>query len=310
MRPLHGKIIDVTREMKPSKGESFVPLIQVFEPHKASLPPMGPYLREFWRRRRFAFELARFTDKAEHLNSPLGAVWLVLNPLLLAIIYFMLVTIIGGRASAGASPFDVLAHILVALFTWYFAQNCMTFGGASVTAGGKLILNQAFPRALLPLSSLIGAFQKFIPTLPVYLIIFLVGGALDSRSKLPGLNWHLLWVPVIIGLVAISGFGLALLFATMNVYFRDTSKLMSYGARMWLYLSPVLWVPEMINGWHQIIIWINPLGPILSITHVVWIKGENPSWTLWLGASSWALALLLAGGYFFISRERDFAVRI
>jgi teichoic acid transport system permease protein len=271
---------------------------------------MGPYVREFWRRRRFAVELARFTDKAEHLDSPLGSVWLVLNPLLLAMIYFLLVTIIGGRGSAGSSRFDVLAHILVGLFTWYFAQNCMTFGGASVTAGGKLILNQAFPRALLPLSSLIGAFQKFIPTLPVYLIIYLIGGALDSKSKLPGLNWHLLWIPVMVALVAISGFGLALLFATMNVYFRDTSKLMTYGARMWLYLSPVLWMPDMIHGWHRILIWANPLGPILSITNTVWIKGENPSWTLWLGATGWAFGLLLIGGYFFVSRERDFAVRI
>ncbi|MCX6452364.1 MAG: ABC transporter permease [Actinobacteria bacterium] len=294
----------------PSRAEALVSKIQVFEPHKASLPPMGPYLREFWRRRRFAVELARFTDKAEHLDSPLGSVWLVLNPLLLAMIYFLLVTIIGGRGSAGSSRFDVLAHILVGLFTWYFAQNCMTFGGASVTAGGKLILNQAFPRALLPLSSLIGAFQKFIPTLPVYLIIYLIGGALDSKSKLPGLNWHLLWIPVMVALVAISGFGLALLFATMNVYFRDTSKLMTYGARMWLYLSPVLWMPDMIHGWHRILIWANPLGPILSITNTVWIKGENPSWTLWLGATGWAFGLLLIGGYFFVSRERDFAVRI
>ena len=271
---------------------------------------MGPYIREFWRRRRFASELARFTDKAEHLDSPLGAVWLVLNPLLLALIYFLLVTIIGGRASAGSSRFDVLAHILVGLFTWYFAQNCMTSGGASVTAGGKLILNQAFPRALLPFSALIGAFKKFLPTLPVYFVIYLVGGWLDSHSKLPGLNWHLLWVPVMLSFVAISGFGLALLFATMNVYFRDTSKLMTYGARMWLYLSPVLWAPDMLHGWHRILIWVNPLGPILSITNTVWIKGANPPWTLWVGATGWAFALLCIGGYFFISRERDFAVRI
>ena len=113
-----------------------------------------------------------------------------------------------------------------------------------------------------------------------------------------------------VALVAISGFGLALLFATMNVYFRDTSKLMTYGARMWLYLSPVLWMPDMIHGWHRILIWANPLGPILTITNSVWIKGENPSWTLWLGATGWAFGLLLIGGYFFVSRERDFAVRI
>jgi teichoic acid transport system permease protein len=63
--------------------------VQVFEPHKSSLPPLKPYLRDFWRRREFATELSKFTDKAEYLDSKLGNVWLVLNPLFLAVIYFL-----------------------------------------------------------------------------------------------------------------------------------------------------------------------------------------------------------------------------
>ena len=122
--------------------------VQVFEPHKSSLPPLRPYLRDFWRRREFATELSKFTDKAEYLDSKLGNVWLVLNPLFLALIYFLLVTIIqGGRGGLGG--FATLCHILIGLFTFYFAQNCILSGAQSITSGGRLILNQAFPRSLL-----------------------------------------------------------------------------------------------------------------------------------------------------------------
>ena len=38
-----------------------------------------------------------------------------------------------------------------------------------------------------------------------------------------------------------TGFGLAMIFATMTVYFRDTTKFLSYVLRIWLYLSPVLY---------------------------------------------------------------------
>lgn len=295
-----------------SEPTALVQKIQVFEPHKAALPPLRPYFRELWRRRRFALELSRFTDKAEYLDSPLGSVWLVLNPLMLSLVYYLLVSILSGsRASKGsASGFDTLAHILIGLFTWYFAQNCMTMGGASVTSGGKLILNQAFPRALLPLSSVVSAFRQFIPTLPIYVIIYLIGSTLDSKSTLTGMSWHTLWVPVIILFVAVSGFGLALLFATLNVYFRDTSKILTYGGRIWLYLSPVLWLPERLHGWHRILLWANPLGPVLAMTTTVWIEGRPPSTAQVLAALAWALGLLLIGGYFFMSRERDFAVRI
>ena len=101
-----------------------------------------------------------------NLGSKLGKVWLVLNPLFLAVIYFLLVTIIqGGRGQGGG--FTTLCHILIGLFTFYFAQNCILLGAQSITSGGSLILNQAFPRSLLPLSSAISAAKQFFPNITV-----------------------------------------------------------------------------------------------------------------------------------------------
>ena len=71
----------------------------VYEPHKIGLPPLGPYIRELWRRRDFAREMARTTLQAQHFNTAFGQLWLVLNPLLLAGVYFVLVDILRGGAS-------------------------------------------------------------------------------------------------------------------------------------------------------------------------------------------------------------------
>ena len=292
-----------------SSQQEFAAKIQVFEPHRASLPPLGPYLREFWRRRAFAIELSRFADKAEYLDSKLGKVWLILNPLLLAMVYFLLVSVLrgGGKSHNGITT---LAHILIGLFTFYFAQNCITGGALSITAGGRLILNQAFPRALLPFSSTISSFHQFLPTLPVYIVVVLLGKWIFPQTQVPAASWSFLWVPFIVIIVGMTGFGLSLLFATMNVYFRDTNKLLSYFTRIWLYASPVLWLPEMLGGWHRAILYINPLGPALSATSRVWIEGKAPTLSEVIGCIAWALGSILIGGYFFISRERDFAIRI
>jgi teichoic acid transport system permease protein len=293
-----------------TSAADFNPVIHVYEPYRASLPPIGAYLREFWRRRRFALELSRFTSKATYLDSPIGRIWLVLNPLFLAVIYYLLVSIVRGGGRGFGAGFDTLAHILIGLFTFYFAQNCMNLGGGSITAAGRLILNQSFPRALLPFSSVLSAFSQFLPTLPVYFVIYLSGTMIMDETSLEGLTWALLWVPVLVLLVAISGFGLALIFATMNVYFRDTSKILSYVSRMWLYLSPVLWEPDRLEGWHRLIIWLNPLGPVIASMHRVWIQGISPSWAELGAATGWAFALVFVGAYFFMSREREFAFRI
>jgi len=291
----------------PTPG--FVPRIQVFEPHRASLPPLGSYLREFWKRRSFALELARFGDKAEYLESNFGKVWLILNPLLLAMVYYLLVAVLRGGAKS-ATGLTTLAHILIGLFTFYFAQNVINNGAASITAGGRLILNQAFPRTLLVLSSSISSFWQFLPTMPVYIVVVVIGKYFYPKTKLPLFNLSYVWIPLIIILLAITSFGLALIFATMNVYFRDTSKLLAYTTRIWLYASPVLWLPSMVHGWQRSAIFINPLGPALAATSNVWIEGKAPTHAEIIMMFVWALIALCAGGYFFISRERDFAVRI
>ena len=280
--------------------------VQVFEPYRAKLPPVKAYLSEVWRRRSFAIELARFNEKAEYLDSRLGSIWLVLNPLFLAFVYFLLVTVIRG----GSDGFLTLAHILTGLFLFYFAQNCINAGAQSITSGGRLILNQAFPRALLPLSSAITALRQFLPTIPVYVALVLIAKFADPGIALPGWSWSYLLLPIIwVGLV-ITSFGIALFFATFNVYFRDTSKLLTYIMRIWLYASPVLWLPGMLHGWHRVVLYLNPLGPVLSANAEIWINGKAPSVTLLIGIFGWSIGALLVGGYIFTSREREFAVQI
>lgn len=280
--------------------------VQVFEPYRAKLPPIKAYLSELWRRRSFAIELARFNEKAEYLDSRLGPIWLVLNPLFLAMVYFLLVTVIRG----GSDGFLTLAHILTGLFLFYFAQNCINSGAQSITSGGRLILNQAFPRVLLPLSSALTALRQFVPTIPVYITLVIIAKFTVSGIALPGLTWSYLLLPVVwVGLI-ITSFGIALFFATFNVYFRDTSKLLTYIMRIWLYASPVLWLPEMLHGWHRVILYLNPLGPVLSANAEIWINGRVPSASQLIGIVAWSLITILLGGYIFTSREREFAVQI
>jgi len=60
----------------------------------------------------------------------------------------------------------------------------------------------------------------------------------------------------------------------------------------------------------KILLWVNPLGPVLNATSRVWVSGETLNKETLVGCVFWAGASILIGGYFFISRERDFAIRI
>lgn len=272
---------------------------QVYEPHRVGLPPIGPYLRELWRRREFAFELARTNMRAQHLDTVFGRVWLVINPLLLAAVYFVLIDIIRRGPSRGE---DFLAHLIAGIFVYYFVSGAVREGARTVTRGGRLVLNTAFPRLLLPISSVIGNFLRFLPTLGVYAVIHLVTG-------MPITPELLLVVPLIVLFVGVAT-GLSMFVSTLQVYFRDLAQFLPYMLRLWLYLSPILYFADEVPDRYKVFVWLNPIGPLLDGWSDVLIRGEVPSLGVWAAGSAWAIGLILVGGLFFMSRERDFAVRL
>ncbi len=283
----------------------FVTEFQVYEPHKVGLPPLIPYITELWRRREFAAELSRTNMRAANTRSFFGQIWLVINPLLLALVYFVLVDILSGRgtpAPGAPTGLEKLSHLVAGIFAYYLVSGSISAGANSVVGSGKLISNMSFPRLLMPLSACRTAFFRFIPTLPVYFVLHAISGR--------PFTWKMLLAPFFLVCMFIFAAGLAAVFATLQVYFRDTSSFLPYFLRIWLYLSPVLWFAEDVKSGLKPFMHFNPLFTLMGGWTDLLVQGRIPGWQTWAIAVAWAGASFLLGSLFFISREREFAVRL
>jgi teichoic acid transport system permease protein len=269
----------------------------VFVPHSVGLPPLRSYAHELWRRREFAFELARTKLREQNFDTAFGQLWLLLNPLLLALVYFLLVDILRG----GSRPPSFFAHLVGCLFAFQLIHNAMTVGVKSVTKGGKLILNSAFPRALLPLSAVITSMMRFLPTLLIYIPIHFIAGLPVSAATL--------WVIPVILLLLLLAAGLAMLVAAAQVYFRDLANFLPYMLRIWLYVSPVLYFASEVPKKYKWLLDVNPLGGLLTAWSDA-LRGIAPGPGALLPGLAWGVGLFLFAGLFFLSREREFAVRL
>jgi teichoic acid transport system permease protein len=270
----------------------------VYEPHLVGLPPLGQYVREAWRRRMFALELARTKLRAQHFNTVFGQLWLVLNPLLLTGVYFILVDILRG----GSNKPGFFAHLTAGIFAYYFVSGAVRDGTKSVVSGGKLILNTAFPRILLPISSVTIAFERFVPTMVVYIPIHISSG-------LP-VNAQLLWALPLTAIMIVMATGLATIVAALQVYFRDLKSFLPYLLRVWLYASPVLYYANEMPANYRFLLDVNPLGQLLAAWSDVLNQGQAPTGHQLAISSLWAFGFFIAGFLFFVSREREFAVRL
>lgn len=281
-----------------SRQDDYLGEHHVYEPHRAGLPQLGPYFRELWKRKSFAFELSRTEMHAANTDTFFGQAWLVINPLLLAGVYFVLVDIVSGRSQRP----EFFAHLTAGLFLFYFVSGAMLAGSGAVVGGGRLILNTSFPKMLLPVSSTYTAFRRFLPTLIVYAVLHVV-------SRLP-VGLHLLWLPVVLAEAVCFAFGLAMLFSTIQVYFRDTKSFLPYVVRIWLYLTPILWFADKAPERLKPFLPANPLYGIMGSWSQVLIEGEAPATRLLLLGAAWSIGTMVVGGLVFMSREREFAVRI
>jgi len=271
--------------------------VVIYEPYRAGLPPMREYLRSLWARRTFIAEFSRSELREQNYGSLFGQLWLVLNPLLLSGVYFLLINVIGGKSDTAR-----FAHLTASLFLFYLIANSLTGGVKAITSGQRLILNTSFPRIMLPISATVIALFKFMPTLVVFLGIHIALG-------LP-YSWQMLWAFPIIAIAIVMSLGMSILISCINVYFRDISSMLPYLTRSLLYLSPILYEAAHMSEHIKRFEIANPIFYLLDSWSRVMVHAQAPSGRGLLHALIFALVIFFLGTYFFLSRERDFAVRL
>ncbi|MEE2683269.1 MAG: ABC transporter permease [Actinomycetota bacterium] len=269
-----------------------------------SLPDMKIYVSETKTHLRFALEKAKLDLKAANKNTWLGQLWNVMNPLLLSLVYWLLLVVIVGN---GGSIFALdgvqrLTQIVGGLFLYRLVSTGLMSGAKSIISGGAFVLNTRLPRLILPLAAVISSFLSFLPSMLLYVLFHIV-----SRNPIVP---ELLWTIPVTAILLLLTTGLAMLTATGNVYFRDIASFLPYVTRIWLYLTPILYLYSEMPSSVNWMIYANPLGAIFVTWQQVIFEGITPGITYLLTGLAWSVGLFLIGFFMFLRKERDFAIRI
>jgi teichoic acid transport system permease protein len=276
---------------------------QVFRAQGAGgLPHLPTYWRGLWQRRQFVLEMARSSLRAQNYDTIFGQLWLVLSPLLLGFVYYMLADVLGSAAKHQQYYF---ATLLSGLFLFNFFSGCLTQGAGSVIGASRLIMNSHFPRLLLPITQVLIALMRFLPSMVVFVVVHFLQNVPWSLNVL----WAL---PAFLETLLFS-LGVAFLAATIQVYFRDFSNFLPYLMRIWLFLSPVMYSLEQgmkKHGAMAAVIEANPLSPLIGVWGDALVR-DRPAELHWLLAGlGWGLGAFVLGTFVFMWREREFSVRL
>ena len=211
-------------------------------------------LRELYAYWELAENLVIRDLKVRYKNSVLGFLWSLLNPLLLMLVFTVVFTIMLPNLAIPKFP----VFVLCALLPWNFFNTSVLGATTSIVSNGHLIKKVYFPREILPIAMVLSNFVNLLLALPVLfaLIVFF---------RVP-LNVSLVYLPLIMIVQVAFTIGMALILATLDVFYRDTGVIMEVIMQAWFFLTPVFYPVDILPEWRTL--WGIAL-PIRRLTYIL-----------------------------------------
>jgi ABC-type polysaccharide/polyol phosphate export permease len=260
-------------------------------------PRLAQALRELWAFRGTILAFAERDVRLKYKQAVLGIAWAVIQPLLFMAIFTVMLGRLAGVEGGGA-PYA--AFSLSALVGWSYVQNAVSFGAGALLMDGSLVRKVYFPREVPILGAVVSAGVDLAIGLGLFVVLGPFLGARFSAA------WLL--APMLGVLLAMLAAGVALVFAALNVYYRDFRYALPFGLQLWLFASPVAYplavVPEQ---WRGLYVALNPAAGILDGFRRVLALGQLPD-PLLLAVSLAGTLVVLLGAYRIFKRlEPNFA---
>jgi lipopolysaccharide transport system permease protein len=256
-----------------------------------------PDLRAAWQHRSLAFALAKRNIKARYMQTLLGSIWIVIQPVLLT---GALTLIFGILLSV---PTDGISYALFAFtgtLVWSGFQRALIDTGMSLAGSGSLILKVYFPRILIPVSAI---FTAAIDVLPVYVLLLVVSVGL---GQFPG--WVTLLSAVFMLMALVLALAIGLWVTVLDAVFRDVRLVVPSVLQLVFYATPIMYSESIVPDRWKVFYHVNPLVGIVTGFRWSTVVGAAPPGIFDLAWTCGFTVALLAGGFVMFARLENFAV--
>lgn len=257
----------------------------------------GTGLRELWVYRELFYFFAWRDIKVRYKQTVLGIGWAVLQPAITALIFTVFFNRVAKIDTGSVNiPYPVFAYL--GLSYWNAFTGATSNISTSVLNNAGVITKVYFPRIIAPLSAAVLAVVDFFFAILVFIVLLFI---FKVHANFIGL----LWVIPSLGLLMFAAIALGLLFAALNVKYRDMRSALPFVIQAMFFMTPVIYPLSMIPERYKLLAFLNPAtGPITSIKSIIF---NQPVEWVGLGISLTVSILLFVIGFIAFKRaERRF----
>lgn len=255
-----------------------------------------PRLREMVENRDLIYFLAKKDIVVRYKQTAVGALWAVLQPVLLAGVFSIFLARRANLPSAD-TPYGLFA--LTGMTLWLFIATALTACSQSTVTNTNLISKIYFPRIVIPVVAVLAPIIDFAIAFVVLVI------ALFAYGETPGPK--ILLAPLAVGLAVVIVLGLGVWLSALLVRFRDVSHAVAFALLMLLFITPILYPLSLVPDQYQLFYALNPLVGVLELFRWTVLPGApEPGMALVISLAA-GFIVLFTGLAYFQRAERTFA---
>jgi teichoic acid transport system permease protein len=261
--------------------------------------PVAEYTRRLWHRRWFVAAYATASNAVGYERSFLGQAWQLLTPLLNILVYYL---IFGLLLHTSRGVPNYIAFLSVGVFVFSFCTESLVAGSRAITGNLGLVRALQFPRAVLPVSTTLVSLLRLLYSIVVIVPILLISGE--------PVTWRWLELVPAIALQALFCLGLAFAVARVGARVPDTTQVLPFVSRVWMYSSGVMYSVQVFSqghpGWVSTFLTLNPGYVYLSLARHAVLVGSPATPLNWLVATAWAVGTLAVSYLYFWRGEEAY----
>ena len=255
----------------------------------------APDFAELWANRELLAFLTWRDIKVRYQQTLLGAAWAIIQPLFTMLIFTLFFGRLAKLPSDGI-PYPIFAY--AGLLPWTFFANAVTNTGNSLIGSAQLISKVYFPRMLIPGAAVGAGIVDFLIAFSILGVLMVV---YDVRP-----TWHLLMLPVLVGMTALLALGVGLWMSALNVKYRDIRYALPFLVQLWMFATPIIYPSSMVPERWRWVLELNPLTGIIEAFRDA-LFGTAFDWSALGIAGAVTVVVLVLSTLSFRQMEREFA---
>lgn len=260
-------------------------------------PTLIARLRELYQYRELIRNLVVSELKARYKNSVFGFFWSLLNPLGMMLVF----TLIFGFLVPNVQIEKYPLFLLCGLLPWNYFATSVTGSLYSVVGNSNLVKKVYFPRAVLPIATVLSQLVNF---LLAFIVLFLA--LLMFQANFSPWLWTL---PLVILIQTVFTIGVALVLSTLNVFYRDTAMIMDVVMLAWFFLTPVFYSTSILPNTatilgvtinpQRILYIVNPMASLIALYRDLLYWGYRADLDFFIRTALTAVVVFVFGFWFF-----------